>query len=131
MPSTDRPPWGWTGPARGLLILIATTLGASMTWTSRDGPPGPMPLPTLEVDANSAPPAVLGALPGIGPVLAGRIVEAREASPFRTLADLDRRVRGIGPVKAAALRPFLRFGSAGSPTDHLSQPTPRAGPNAP
>jgi competence protein ComEA len=110
MPSPDRTPWGWTGPARGLLIVIATVSGLSMTWISRDSTPWPLPLPTLEVDANSAPPAVLGALPGIGPVLAGRIVEAREAQPFRTLGDLDRRVKGIGPVKASGLKPFLRFG---------------------
>jgi competence protein ComEA len=116
MPSPNQAPWGWTGPARGLLILIATASGLSMTWISRDSTPGPLPMPTLEVDANSAPPAVLGALPGIGPVLAGRIVEAR---PFRTLDDLDRRVRGIGPVKSAALKPFLRFGPAGASADSL------------
>jgi competence protein ComEA len=117
MPTPDRSLWGWTGPARGLLLLIATALSLSMAWTSIDEPSGPLPLPTLEVDANSAPPAVLGALPGIGPVLAGRIVEAREARPFRTLDDLDRRVKGIGPVKVAGLRPFLRFGPAGPSTD--------------
>jgi hypothetical protein len=117
MPSPDRSPWGWNGPARGLLILIAAALGVSMARISGDDTPRPMPLPTLEVDANSAPPAVLGALPGIGPVLAGRIVEAREALPFRTLGDLDRRVKGIGPVKVAGLKPFLRFGPAGPSTD--------------
>jgi competence protein ComEA len=122
MPNPDRSPWGWTGPARGLLILVATALGLSMTWISIEETPGPLPLPTLEVDANSAPPAVLGALPGIGPVLAGRIVEAREALPFRTLDDLDRRVKGIGPVKVEALRPFLRFGPAGPSTDPNSHP---------
>jgi competence protein ComEA len=103
-----------------LLILVATALGLSMTWISIDAAPGPLPLPTLEVDANSAPPAVLGALPGIGPVLAGRIVEARETLPFRTLGDLDRRVKGIGPAKVVALQPFLRFGPARASTD--SQP---------
>jgi hypothetical protein len=118
MPPPERSPWGWTGPARGLLILIATVSGVSMTWISRGATPGPLPLPTLEVDANSAPPAVLGALPGIGPVLAGRIVKAREARPFRALGDLDRRVKGIGPAKVAALKPFLRFGPAGASDSH-------------
>jgi competence protein ComEA len=119
MPNLDRSPWGWTGPARGLLILVATALGLSLAWASIDQAPGPLPLPTLEVDANSAPPAVLGALPGIGPVLANRIVEARS---FRTLDDLDRRVKGIGPVKVAGLKPFLRFGPAGAATGSDSHP---------
>ena len=52
---------------------------------------------------------VLEALPGLGPALAGRIDEARANRPFRSLDDFDRRVKGIGPSKAAALRPFLRF----------------------
>ena len=119
MSAPDRSPWGWTGPARVLLILVATALGLALTWISIGQAPGPLPLPTLEVDANSAPPAVLGALPGIGPVLAGRIVEAR---PFRSLNDLDRRVKGIGPVKVAALKPFLRFGPVGMATGSDSHP---------
>jgi competence protein ComEA len=64
---------------------------------------------TLVVDANSAPPEVLLALPRLGPVLVGRIVEARRSRPFESLEDLDARVRGIGPVTVNALRPFLRF----------------------
>ena len=108
-PTIDRSLWGWSGPARGMLILLGALMGVPLAWASRDAPTGPVPPPTLRVDANSAPPAVLGALPGIGPVLAGRIVEARAASPFGSLDDLDRRVKGIGPAKAGALRPFLRF----------------------
>jgi competence protein ComEA len=61
------------------------------------------------VDANTVPSEVLGALPGLGPALSGRIIEAREVTPFRTLDDLDRRVKGIGPAKVSAIRPFLRF----------------------
>ncbi len=109
-------PWGWIGPARGMLILVAATLGVALAWASLGVPPGTIPLPSLIVDANTAPDSVLGALPGIGPVLAGRIVEARETRPFRSLDDLDRRVKGIGPVKAAALKPFLRFEPAEGPT---------------
>ncbi len=49
----------------------------------------------------------LDRLPGIGPVLAGRIVTYREENgPFRQVDELTR-VRGIGPKTLAALRPLL------------------------
>lgn len=107
-PERPRAPWGWNGPARGLLILVAGSMAGSLAWSSRPGP-GVEPFRPLVVDANTAPAAVLGALPGLGPVLAGRIVEARGVAPFRSLDDFDRRVKGIGPAKVSALRPFLRF----------------------
>jgi len=48
-------------------------------------------------------------LPGVGPVLAGRIVASRhEAGPFRDADDL-RRVKGIGPKLSARLAPLLLF----------------------
>jgi len=53
----------------------------------------------LPVDVNQASADEIASLPGIGPVLAGRIVEAR---PFTDTLDL-RRVRGIGPVKLSAI----------------------------
>lgn len=50
------------------------------------------------VDVNRAGVAELTALPGIGPVLAARIVAYRDsAGPFRTLSDLMA-VSGIGPA---------------------------------
>ncbi|MCW6037923.1 helix-hairpin-helix domain-containing protein [Spirulina subsalsa FACHB-351] len=49
------------------------------------------------VNVNRASQAELETLPGIGPALAGRIIEARQEQPFRSLEDLER-VRGIGPV---------------------------------
>ena len=107
--SRPRPLWGWNGPARGLLILVFGTLSASLAWSSRPSLFEADPLPPLLVDPNTAPASVLASLPGLGPVLSGRIVEAREVGPFRSLDDLDRRVKGIGPVKSKALRPFLRF----------------------
>lgn len=62
------------------------------------GSPGTGP-----VDLNAATAADLDALPGIGPVLAQRIVEHRERSgPFRTVEQLDD-VPGIGPTTYAEL----------------------------
>ncbi len=108
-PRPEHSPLGWQGPARGLLIALAVVLASALAWASRAGPAGEVEVPTLSVDPNIAPLPVLMALPMIGPVLAGAIVEAREAAPFRSIDDFDRRVRGIGPARVAALRPFLRF----------------------
>ncbi len=103
---------GWDAPARVLLIAIGLVGGSALAWAS-SGPPAPPMVPVaLSVDANSAPVPVLLALPGLGPVLAGRIAEGR---PYRSLADLDLRVKGIGPAKSEALRPFLRFEASPSP----------------
>ena len=55
------------------------------------------------VDLNAATAADLDALPGIGPVLAQRIVEHRERNgPFRSVEQLDD-VPGIGPATYAEL----------------------------
>lgn len=108
----------WTGPARGLLLLLAVPLGLACAAAGRPESAPAAPWPDLVVDANAAPVPVLEALPGLGPALAGRIAAARDVAPLRDLADLDRRVKGIGPAKAAGLRPFLRFdppADAGTP----------------
>jgi predicted flap endonuclease-1-like 5' DNA nuclease len=57
-----------------------------------------------QVELNTATQAELESLPGIGPVLARRIIEAR---PFRSVDDLDR-VKGIGPKKLGEFRPLVR-----------------------
>ncbi len=50
----------------------------------------------------------LQTLPGVGPALSQRIVEARSERPFSNLDDLDR-VKGIGPAKLEKLRSHLIF----------------------
>jgi len=64
------------------------------------------PAPPAPVDLNHADTLVLRSLPGIGPALARRIVEARSEAPFRIVDDLLR-VRGIGPATLARLRPLV------------------------
>lgn len=66
-------------------------------------PVGPR-IPDGPVDINRATADDLTRLPGIGPVLAARIIAARDANgAFASLDDL-RRVSGVGPAKLAALR---------------------------
>jgi competence protein ComEA len=60
------------------------------------------------VNVNTAAPEELDSLPGIGPVLARRIVAERQKRPFARVEDL-RRVSGIGPKKLEALRDLVRF----------------------
>ncbi|MFI4894109.1 MAG: ComEA family DNA-binding protein, partial [Phycisphaerales bacterium JB058] len=61
------------------------------------------------VNVNTASSAELQLLPGIGPVMAGRIIEDRTIyGLYRSPADLDR-VKGIGPKTLEKLTPLIRF----------------------
>ena len=67
--------------------------------------PDPAEILARGVNVNTASQAELEALPGVGPTLAARIVEAR---PYTSTADLDR-VKGIGPKMLEKIAPYLRF----------------------
>ncbi len=71
------------------------------------------------LDPNLASVAELVLLPGVGPSLAKRIVEARERhGRFRSSADL-RRVKGVGEKTLQKFVHFLRFDSEG--VEHTAQ----------
>ena len=57
-----------------------------------------------QIDINKATEKELKMIPGIGPVMAGRIIAAR---PFRSADDL-KKVNGIGDKKYAKIRPYFR-----------------------
>jgi DNA uptake protein ComE-like DNA-binding protein len=59
--------------------------------------------PDRLIDINSASEKDLESLPGIGSVIARRIIESR---PYRTVDDLQR-VKGIGEKRLAEIRPYL------------------------
>lgn len=60
-------------------------------------------VPAERININTASEKVLDTLPGIGPVLASRIVEYRqEHGPFQQTTDLSC-VEGIGPEKLLAI----------------------------
>ena len=62
---------------------------------------------TAPVNLNTATQAQLEALPGIGPSLAQAIIQERDREGgFHSVEDL-RRVRGIGDVRFAQLRPLV------------------------
>ncbi len=68
------------------------------------------PAPPFHVNRTTA--DTLTYLPGVGAVLAGRIVAERErGGPFRNQADL-RRVKGIGPKLTERLGPLLLYDAA-------------------
>jgi competence protein ComEA len=61
------------------------------------------------VNINTATAAELETLPGIGPAMAQRILDYRDASgPFATVDDLQN-VSGIGPAMLEELRPLVRI----------------------
>lgn len=67
------------------------------------------PITTLSkvVNLNSASISELESLPGIGPAMARRIIEARVRRPFTCAEDLLN-VKGIGEKKLAKLLPYVK-----------------------
>lgn len=63
-----------------------------------------------KIDPNNAGLHSLSRLPGIGPSLANAIIEYRQKALFKTAEDLLD-VKGIGPKKLIAIKPYLYFGS--------------------
>ncbi len=79
--------------------------GSGGSGSSLTGQPGATVAP---MNLNTADPATLEALPGVGPVLADRIVMWRTANgPFRSVDELGE-VSGIGDAIMAQLRPLVR-----------------------
>jgi len=76
------------------------------------------------VNVNTASAEQLELLPGVGPALAGRIVEHREANgAFKSVDDLIL-VRGIGEKSLERIRPYVT--TSGATTLKERVPSPRA-----
>ncbi|MBX3609746.1 MAG: helix-hairpin-helix domain-containing protein [Hydrogenophaga sp.] len=55
------------------------------------------------VDVNKANEADLNSIKGVGPGTSSKIVEQRKGAPFKSWADLIKRVPGIGEKRASGL----------------------------
>ena len=81
--------------------VVAVTAGSGA-----GGGPGVGGRPAAPLNVNTAGPAALEELPGIGPALAAAIVDHRRRyGPFATIDELVE-VTGIGPVKLEQIRPL-------------------------
>ena len=93
-------------PRAGLAASPVGSRPAAEPFPTRGGPdraPAGCPGRPDAVDVNRATQADLERLPGIGPVIAARVIEERTSTgPFNEPAALER-VRGIGPRSLSAL----------------------------
>lgn len=97
---------GVTAPP-GAPIDGAPAAGGGGPGAGAPGAGGPVAGPAAPVNLNTATLAQLDALPGVGPVLAQRIVDHRQRhGVFRTVADL-RQVDGIGQTRFERLRELV------------------------
>ena len=113
---------GTTAAARAASVNLARVLvdGEQVVVQSRNGPPvvaapgaaagappGAAPAPAGPVDLNTATLEALDGLPGIGPVLAQRILDWRTAHGRFSSVDELGEVSGIGEATLADLRPAV------------------------
>jgi len=102
----------------GVAVLVLIGLAAAVAWWALHGgwrgrlievERAEPQVASFQVDINAADWPELVQMPGIGPILAQRIIETRQAGgPFKDHDDLRRRVRGIGPKTFQRIQPYLR-----------------------
>lgn len=86
-----------------LLVGVTPTPGAPVP-----GPDPALPAPGSPLSLNSATPAQLDALPGVGPVLAQHILDFRTQHGAFTSVQQLRQVPGIGDRKFTTLKPLVQ-----------------------
>ena len=90
--------------AVALAVLVVPSLAVAGS--------GAKAAPTSKVNVNTASAEQLATLPGVGPALAGRIVEYRQKSgSFRATKDVMN-VKGIGEKNFAKIEAWLTVGDA-------------------
>jgi competence protein ComEA len=102
------------------LALLALAAGPARAGKAVDG----------VVNLNTAPPEVLGLLPGIGPAKAVEIAAYRKRRPFRTVDELVR-IKGIGRKMVRRLRSHLAIAGPTTARAVTGAPTPAAPPPVP
>ena len=97
---------GWVTSERPPDVPSATP-SASISVTPRPAPPSPSKNERLfpaKFDINTVTEKELRLIPGVGPIMAARIIAAR---PFRSADDL-KKVNGIGDKKYVQIRPYFQ-----------------------
>lgn len=108
--------WQWTSPR---VITIPDERPMSLPVSTTPAPDvGPSPgseahagsacAPAGPINLNTATVEQLDTLPGVGPVIAGRIIQWRTRHGRFTSVDELREVEGIGPVTWTKLAPLVR-----------------------
>lgn len=133
LPSAKRSRWWLRRPDQAVLagLTLAALVLIAAYWLDMSGW-GRQPIEIdrlpehafdFRLDPNQANWVEWAQLPGLGEILAKRIVEDRERNgAFRTVDELLR-VNGIGPKKLEAIRPFLTTPSS-PPSDHAPAEVP-------
>jgi competence protein ComEA len=99
------------------LFLLLTSAGlVPVAAAEAAAPPAAKAVATaVPINVNTAGLQELTSLPGVGPALAGRIVEHRkQAGPFRRPEDLLA-VKGVGPKLLAKIKDRLTFDAPAAP----------------
>jgi len=95
-----------------LLVALVAVLAAARAQPLEVTTPAASEAP-YRVDVNRADWPRLSLVPGLGGVLARRIVDYRRShGPYRSLEDLEG-VKGIGNIRLEALRPYLSLTASG------------------
>jgi competence protein ComEA len=123
-PSTNSLKKGFIMQHRRLLTLILVALAVTaVAWTAESSQPSGV------VNINTASSEELELLPRVGPALAGRIIEFREANgPFRTVDEILA-VKGIGESSFEKLEPFIVTSGATTLADKVKMARSTGGEN--
>ena len=87
----------------------------------------PLHRPDHPLDLNKAALEELCTIPGLGPALAGRIVQHRAHTPFRSVEDL-KDVPGIGEKRLEMARPYVTLVEDPADVGPRPAPTPANAP---
>jgi competence ComEA-like helix-hairpin-helix protein len=96
-----------------LLVLLLSGVVVLRVLASGAGARSPLAPVACRLDPSTASVHELSMLPGVGPSLARAIVLDRAEHGAFPSIDALTRVKGIGPARLAALKPWLRSGGEG------------------
>lgn len=104
-----------------IAVILSAALGTRVAWAPEPQIAQFVKKLTEPIDLNTATLDELIDLPGIGPVLARRIIEYRQAhGGFQAVEELLK-IRGIGPKRLEHIRGRVRVGSPSFANPHSSR----------